>query len=147
MKGEKGEPRFEDRGILTGEAWFAGGNCWARGGGMGTTAGVLRFCGRNSSWCVLYVNIVVSDMDVELRCDLWDRTARSFAAHARCSMALSRIESMVRLAVDQEDGELCDIHVMPFGTDPSWPEIGYIDFFPFSPLECAQISSSTTRTR
>ena len=35
-------------------------------------------------------------------------------------------ESAVQLVVDQEDEELCDTRIMVFGTDSSWPEIGYV---------------------
>ena len=43
-------------------------------------------------------------------------------------------ESAVQLAVDQEDEELCDTRVMVFGTDSSWPEIGYVNLsLPIAP--------------
>ena len=33
---------------------------------------------------------------------------------------------MVQLKLDQADDELCSTRVMVFGTDASWPEIGYV---------------------
>ncbi|PIL30430.1 hypothetical protein GSI_07617 [Ganoderma sinense ZZ0214-1] len=57
--------------------------------------------------------------------------------------AFAEGESTVQLVVDQEDEELCDTRVMVFGTDSSWPEIGFkyhpdalkAILFPQSPYE------------
>ena len=54
--------------------------------------------------------------------------------------AFAEGESAVQLAVDQEDEELCDTRVMVFGTDSSWPEIGYVNLsllVPLPPDTCA----------
>ena len=68
--------------------------------------------------------------------------------------AFAEGESTVQLVVDQEDEELCDTRVMAFGTDSSWPEIGYVDLSLIWPFRlraqrgslCFQ-DSSTIRTR
>ena len=40
--------------------------------------------------------------------------------------AFANGESLVQLKLDQADDELCSTRVMVFGTDASWPEIGYV---------------------
>ena len=40
--------------------------------------------------------------------------------------AFANGESFVQLKFDQADDEVCATRVMVFGTDASWPEIGYV---------------------
>lgn len=49
--------------------------------------------------------------------------------HGASSFADGEKESAVQLRLDQVDEELSATRVMVFGTDSSWPEIGYVHVY------------------